>query len=227
MARLRRRRPDQPPQRRDLHATSPSASPRASPRGSRCASCAPPSRSRATARSSGSWSAATSCGRRDGRIRAVDTGERETHRVRPGAALDRLQGHPDRGRPLRRAPRPDPERGRPGRRRRRARSRALRGRLDQARPLRRDRDQQEGRPGDRRQPVRRPRGGQVPEAELAGDRGSIESLSTSASPTMSPSRAGRRSTPPRSRPGKPHGRPRVKLCRVDELVEASKAKTAA
>ena len=31
-------------------------------------------------------------------------------RVRPGPALDRLQGHPDRGRPLRRGPRPDPQR---------------------------------------------------------------------------------------------------------------------
>ena len=27
--------------------------------------------------------------------------------------------------------------------------------------------------------------------------------------------------------GEPHGRPRVKFCRVDEMVEASKAKTAA
>ena len=49
----------------------------------------------------------------------------------------------------------------------------------------------------------------------------------SASPTTSPSRAGRRSTPPRSRRGKPHGRPRVKFCRVEELVEASKATKAA
>ena len=78
-------------------------------------------------------------------------------RVRDGAALDRLHRRAARReRPLRRAPRRDPQRVRPGHRRRRAGARALRDRLDQARPLRRDRHQQEGRPGDRRQPVRRP-----------------------------------------------------------------------
>ena len=34
-------------------------------------------------------------------INAVDTGEREDDRVRAGPPLDRLQGHPDPGHPLR------------------------------------------------------------------------------------------------------------------------------
>ena len=38
-----------------------------------------------------------------GRIRAVRHRRARDDRVRPGPALDRLQGHPDRGRPLRRA----------------------------------------------------------------------------------------------------------------------------
>ena len=74
-------------------------------------------------------------------------------------------GHRHRGRPLRRRPRGDPERGRARRRRRRATDpRPVRGRLDQARAQRRDRDQQEGRAGDGRRPLRGPRaGGRMPE----------------------------------------------------------------
>ena len=87
-----------------------------------------------------------------GAIRARDTGEREDDRVRPGAALDRLQGAGLEGVPFdeRRGVIPneggrvlEPETGEPG-------PRPLRGRLDQARPVRRDRHEQEGRAGDGR-----------------------------------------------------------------------------
>ena len=41
--------------------------------------------------------------------------------------------------------------------------------------------------------------------------------------TPSPGRAGRRSTPTSAPPASPHGRPRVKLVRLDDLVEAGRA----
>ena len=140
-----------------------------------------------------------------GRLRAAPRGRHRRardDRVRPGLAIHRLQGDPDRGHPLRRGPRPDPQRGRARPRRRgRAGARPLRGRLDQAGALRRDRDQQEGRSGDRRQPLRRPRGRNDPRGGARPPTGArSRPCSTSASPTTSPSRAGRRSTPPRWRP---------------------------
>ena len=164
LGRLRGLRPDQPPERRDLHRVLPARA-----RGQEAADrpalpAAPRSRSRATARSSGSWSARNELAGDGDRIKASDTGERETIECGPGAPLDRLQRRAARGRPLRRRPRPDPERRRPGRRGRRARPRPLRDRLDQARPLRRDRHQQEGRRRDRQHHPRGPRGGLDPRA---------------------------------------------------------------
>ena len=99
----------------------------------------------------------------------------------------------------------------------------VRRRLDQARPERRDRHQQEGRPGDGRQPGRGPRRrARSPRSRPHEPRST--SSSPSASPTRSSaSRAGRRSTPPRRARGEPHGRPRVKFCRVDEMLDASRA----
>ena len=46
--------------------------------------------------------------------------------------------------------------------------------------------------------------------------------STSAAATTSPTWAGRRSTRAEQAAGEPHGRPRVKFCRVHEMVEASR-----
>ena len=98
----------------------------------------------------------------------------------------------------------------------------LRGRLDQARPLRRDRDEQEGRPRHGQLDARGPRGGahpraserrRRPEAKLRTWRRS-RSCSTSAAATTSPTSAGRRSTAAEVAAGEPHGRPRVKFCRV-------------
>ena len=211
--RVRRRRSDQPPQRRDLHRVL-AARARGQAEADRDAlPAARRSRSRATARSS-----AIVIGRNELYARRVRPDPRPRHRrargdrVRPGAALDRLQGHPDsRAFPFDDAPRPDPQRGRPGHRSRdrRAGPRPLRGRLDQARPLRRDRHEQEGRAGDRRHPLRRPRDGRV-RASGSGARPERRGLaeprtwrrsrrcSTSAAATTSPSWAGRRSTPPRS-----------------------------
>jgi ferredoxin/flavodoxin---NADP+ reductase len=70
--------------------------------------------------------------------------------------------------------------------------------------------------------------GKVPEAELAGDRSSIETLLTERVPDHVTFEGWQAIDAAEVEAGKPHGRPRVKLCKVDELVEASKAtKTAA
>jgi ferredoxin--NADP+ reductase len=69
--------------------------------------------------------------------------------------------------------------------------------------------------------------GAMPEAELAGDRGSIEALLNERKPDHVTFEGWQAIDAAEVEAGKPHGRPRVKLSRVDELVEASKAKTAA
>jgi ferredoxin--NADP+ reductase len=69
--------------------------------------------------------------------------------------------------------------------------------------------------------------GRIPEAELAGDRGSIEVLLMERRPDHVTFEGWQAIDATEVEAGKPHGRPRVKLCRVAELVEASKAKTAA
>lgn len=69
--------------------------------------------------------------------------------------------------------------------------------------------------------------GRIPGAELAGDRGSIEALLTERRPDHVTFEGWQAIDATEVEAGKPLGRPRVKLCRVDELVEASKAKTAA
>ena len=80
----------------------------------------------------------------------------------PRLPRDRLSRHPASGRPLRRSRRRDSQRRRPGHaeRKRRAPAGRVCRRVDQARTIRRDRDEQEGRPGDRRCDPRRPLGGQ-------------------------------------------------------------------
>ncbi|MGC1813992.1 MAG: FAD-dependent oxidoreductase [Solirubrobacterales bacterium] len=69
--------------------------------------------------------------------------------------------------------------------------------------------------------------GRIPGAELAGDRGSIEALLTERRPDHVTFEGWQAIDATEVEAGKPLGRPRVKLCRVDELVEASKAKSAA
>ena len=85
--------------------------------------------------------------REDGSLAARPHGRAGDARLRPRAALDRLQGHRDPGGSVRRAPRHDPERRRARRRRRAPRDRRVRHGLDPPRAERRDRHQQEGRPG--------------------------------------------------------------------------------
>jgi ferredoxin/flavodoxin---NADP+ reductase len=69
--------------------------------------------------------------------------------------------------------------------------------------------------------------GNIPEPELAGDRGSIEALLNERKPDHVTFEGWQAIDAAEVEAGKPHGRPRVKLCKVDELMEASKAKTAA
>ena len=200
--------------------SSPGASRRASPSGSSCASAARRSRSRATAGSRRSWSAATSWSPTSRRISRPRHRRARGDRVRPGAALDRLQGRRARGAAVRRRARRDPERGRPGH----------------------DPETGEQVPGHYAVGwiKRGPSGvigtnkkdaqdtvnsifedletGRIPEledvapaiAELLDERGADHITYW----------AGRRS-PRRAAAGEPHGRPRVKFCRVDEMVEAA------
>jgi ferredoxin--NADP+ reductase len=70
--------------------------------------------------------------------------------------------------------------------------------------------------------------GKIPDAELAADRGAIESLLAERKPDNVTFDGWQAIDAAEVEAGKPHGRPRVKFCRVYELVEASKAaKTAA
>jgi ferredoxin--NADP+ reductase len=70
--------------------------------------------------------------------------------------------------------------------------------------------------------------GRIPESELAGDRGAIEALLNEHKPDHVTFEGWQAIDAAEVEAGKPHGRPRVKFCRVDELVQASKAtKTAA
>ncbi len=70
--------------------------------------------------------------------------------------------------------------------------------------------------------------GKVPEAELAADRGSIEALLAERKPDHVTFEGWQAIDAAEVAAGQPHGRPRVKFCRTAEMVEASKAaKTAA
>jgi ferredoxin/flavodoxin---NADP+ reductase len=66
-------------------------------------------------------------------------------------------------------------------------------------------------------------GESIPEPELAGDRGSIEALLNERKPDHVTFEGWRAIDAAEVEAGKPHGRPRVKLCKVDELIDASKA----
>jgi ferredoxin--NADP+ reductase len=70
--------------------------------------------------------------------------------------------------------------------------------------------------------------GRVPEPEGAADRGAIEALLNERKPDHVTFEGWQAIDAAEVERGKPHGRPRVKFCRTDEMVEASKAsKTAA
>jgi ferredoxin/flavodoxin---NADP+ reductase len=70
--------------------------------------------------------------------------------------------------------------------------------------------------------------GKIPEAPLAGDRGATEVLLTERKPDHVTYEGWEAIDAAEVAAGEPKGRPRVKFCRVEEMVEASKsAKTAA
>lgn len=70
--------------------------------------------------------------------------------------------------------------------------------------------------------------GRVPDAELASDRGSIEALLNERKPDHITFEGWQAIDAAEVEAGKPRGRPRVKFCRTDEMLDASKAaKTAA
>ncbi len=63
--------------------------------------------------------------------------------------------------------------------------------------------------------------GKVPDAELASDRGAIESLLEERKPDHITFEHWQAIDAAEVEAGKPHGRPRVKFCRVEDLVEAA------
>jgi ferredoxin/flavodoxin---NADP+ reductase len=69
--------------------------------------------------------------------------------------------------------------------------------------------------------------GAIPEPSLAADRSAIESLLTEKVPDHVTFEGWEAIDAAEVERGKPHGRPRVKFCRVEEMVEAAKSKTAA
>ncbi|HEX5820225.1 MAG TPA: FAD-dependent oxidoreductase [Solirubrobacterales bacterium] len=70
--------------------------------------------------------------------------------------------------------------------------------------------------------------GRVPDPELASDRGSIEALLNERKPDHITFEGWQAIDAAEVEAGKPRGRPRVKFCRTDEMLDASKAaKTAA
>ena len=161
----------------------------------------------------------------DGRLRAVPTGEEEV--IECGLVLRSIgyRGRPLRRHPVRRAPRPDPQRGRPRLRRDgRAASRRVRRRLDQARPV-------------AASSARTRRTPPTPSPRILEDR---EAGRARASRRSADARRDRRAgcaerAPGRvtwegwqaidaaeRRAGEAQGRPRVKLVRLAELVEAGR-----
>ena len=163
-----------------------------------------------------------------GRIRAVDTGERET--IECGLVLRSIgyKGIPIEGVPFDEGRGTDPQRRRPGHD----------GEGEQVPGLYAVGWIKRGPSGvigtnkkDAQETVNNLfadlEAGRIPEAELAGDRGAIEALLDERKPDHVTFEGWQAIDAAEVEAGKPHGRPRVKLCRVDELVEASKAKTAA
>jgi ferredoxin--NADP+ reductase len=64
--------------------------------------------------------------------------------------------------------------------------------------------------------------GNVPATEMAGDRSAIVSLLNERVPDHVTFEGWQAIDAAEVEAGKPHGRPRVKLCKVEELVEASR-----
>ena len=145
--------------------------------------------------------------------RAVATDERET--IDCGIVFRSVgyQGVPLPGVPFDERTPHDPERGRP------RRARALRRRLDQARPERRDRDEQEGRDRDRGAAARGRPGGAAAPGRTTGRSSSCSRLAASRRCMYAGWEAIDRAE---RTAGEPHGRPRIKLCSWDALLAAAK-----
>ena len=205
LPRVRRGRQDDPGQRRDRCASSPQREPEGKKQRIVLRFLASPVEIKGDGKVESIVDRPQRAGR--GRRHPARQGHRRARRarVRPGPALGRLHRRPDRGRPLRREARPDPQRGRPRARlpRLRPQGRPLHRRLDQARALRRDRDEQERRPGDRPAPARRRRVPDPARARRTPTPPRSRSCSPSAASASSASRTGRRSTRPRSAAASP------------------------
>ncbi len=111
---------------------------------------------------------------------------------------------------------------RPDRGRRRATARRLHRRLDQARPVRRDRHEQEVRPRDRAAPARRPRRGRLLAAAASGA-ADLDALLAERGATLVDYAAWERIDEHERAAGEAQGRPRVKLTRREELLERGAA----
>ena len=153
------------------------------------------------------------------------TGEEEV--IACGLVLRSIgyRGRPLRRRPVRRAPRPDPQRGRPRRATRTAtprRGEYAVGWIKRG-PQRRHRHEQEGRGRHRRAHRRGRDAGRLDEPPRPGADADRGLAARARAPASSPGRAGRRSTRTRPAAGEPHGRPRVKLVRVPDMLAVASA----
>ena len=228
--RVRRGRADQQAERRDLHGLR-----RARARGQ--AQADRPALPRLARRDQGRRQGRVDRRRQErasegrGRLRPCRRHRRARgDRDRAGPALDRLQGREPRWPALRRGARHHPERARARDRPRDRRSdaRPVRRRLDQARPERRDRHEQEGRPRHRdRDPRRRLRGTRLRAAWRGDGRGLGRDGRRARARRGELSEAGRRSTRPRSAAASRTAGPRIKFVTVEEMLEAAKTESKA
>ena len=179
-----------------------------------------PRRSRfaATTGSRRSRSCATSSSRRTAGSSRGPTGETET--IECGIVLRSVgyQGVPLAGVPFDEATGTIPNDARPGRRRRAN----LRGRLDQARPERRDRHEQEGRDGDGRGAARGRRAGTL-DRTRASD-GALETLLEARGIDFVEYEGWQAIDAAERAAGEPLGRPRVKLGTWDESATTAAAR---
>ena len=158
-----------------------------------------------------------------GRVRAVDTGEREE--IECGIVFRSIgyMGVGLEGLPFDERAGTSPTITGRVRLRGRAGPRPLRSRLDQARAERRDRHEQEGRSGHGQRAVRGPGWRAHPRALRRHRRRDVRALVAERNPDFVSFGGWRAIDTEEVGRGEPLGRPRVKFCSIEEMVEAARS----